>query len=383
MDGMYLRAEVSPRITSFVGKLKKQKDSRDNRGKRHELYFVLGGVALAIIAGRSRVSSIHRYIVNRIAWLRDVLRHRDANPVSRAHLPRILAKVDWDELNEMIFAHFGVKIKVKGQNWYALDGKTLRGIAGQKDRVLLAVSHSERQTVAQQAMQGPKKSEIIAVREMLAETGLEKGKITLDALHFTPLTTQQINRAEGTYAIQLKANQPTLLAQMSQEAAAAVPLGTLKSIDQGHGRLEIRQATFFKVSHLDLDPRWHESGLNTLVVLSRRSTEIAPQKSSADVSFYLSNTSLQPDDPHPQQDLFTAIRSHWGIESDNYIRDVTFHEDQVKTKDPNQGQVLASLRTLATSLFRQAKLQNFQAAIETFSDRPDLFLSFLKQYRFL
>jgi len=383
MEAIYVLTEATPRLTPFVAKLKKLKDKRDNRGKRHELDFVLASVILAIISGRSYASSIHRFIVNRIKWLRETLGGAEAGPVSRAQLPRILEDVDWDRLNEIIFAHFGVKIEAKGKEWYAVDGKTLRGIPGKKDRVLLATSHTERKTVAQKAMQGPKESEITAAREMLAETGLEKEKISLDALHLTPTTTKQINQAGGLYTIQLKKNQPTLLDQMSQDAAEALPLGRIKSIGKGHGRLEIRQASFFKVSHLKLDPRWDESGLNTLVVMARRTTEIATQKSSAEVSFYLSNASLEKENEAGQQELFTAIRKHWGVESDNYIRDVTFNEDRVRTTNGNQGQVLASLRTLATRLFREAKIQNFQAALEKFSDCPDHFQNFLKQYRFL
>ena len=129
----------------------------------------------------------------------------------------------------------------------------------------MAVSHTERKTVAQKPMQGAKQSEITAVREMLAKTGLEKGKITLDALHINPKTTKQINQANGLFAIQLKDNQPTLFKQMSQEAAEAVPLGTIKRSEKGHGRLEIRQATFFNISHLELTPVWDESGLTILV----------------------------------------------------------------------------------------------------------------------
>jgi len=117
--------------------------------------------------------------------------------------------------------------------------------------------------------------------------------------------------------------------------------------------------------------------------MARRTTEIATQKSSAEVSFYLSNASLEKENEAGQQELFTAIRKHWGVESDNYIRDVTFNEDRVRTTNGNQGQVLASLRTLATRLFREAKIQNFQAALEKFSDCPDHFQNFLKQYRFL
>lgn len=384
MAFIYVPVEISEkRLTSFMAKLKRLVDLRDNRGKRHELAFVLGGVVLAIMSGRSYASSIHRFIKNRIKWLRQVLGNSKADPVSRAQLPRILAEVDWAALNEIIEMHFGFKIEVKQNEWYALDGKTLRGIPGQKDRILLAVSHTERQTVAQKPMQGPKESEITAARQMLAETGLEKSKITLDALHFNPTSTGQINQADGWFIIQLKDNQPILFGQMSQEAAAAVPLGTIKSTEKGHGRLEVRQATFFNISHLKLDPRWDDSDLTTLIVMSRRTTEIAKQKFSAEVSFYLSNASLEPDDEQIQQELFIAVRKHWGVESDNYIRDTSFKEDAVRTKNGNQGQILASLRTLAMCLFREAKINNFQAALEKFSDCPEHFETFLKQYGFL
>ena len=82
-------------------------------------------------------------------------------------------------------------------------------------------------------------------------------------------------------------------------------------------------------------------------------------------------------------ELGTAIRQHWSIEADNYIRDVSFQEDQVKTKHSNQGQVLASLRTLAMRLFREANIPNFRAALEDFSDNPERFEAFLRQFGFL
>lgn len=383
MEWIYVPIQVNPKLTSFVAKLKRLTDKRDNRGKRHELAFVLGGVVLAIMSGRAYVSSIHRFITNRLAWLSRVLGYRQAKAVSRAQLPRILAGVDWSALNELVKAQFGVEIEVEAQKWYAVDGKTLCGVAGQRERVLLAVSHNERSTVAQQPLHGTKKSEITAVRELLAQTGLEKGQTTMDALHFNPKTTRQINQAGGKFISQLKANQPKLLAQMSQEAATARPLGRLKTVDQGHGRLEIRQAAFFKINQLDLDPRWDQSGLTTLIVLARRTTDLASQKRSAEVSFYCTNAAVDPMNEVTQQELFQAIRGHWGVEANNYLRDVSFQEDQVKTKHGNQAQVLASFRTVALQLFRQASFVNFKAALETFADCPDRFEVFLSQYGFL
>ena len=74
------------KLTSFMARLKHLIDTRDNRGKRHELVYVLGSVVLAIMSGRSYASSIQRFIKNRIEWLRRILNNPEAKPVSRAQL---------------------------------------------------------------------------------------------------------------------------------------------------------------------------------------------------------------------------------------------------------------------------------------------------------
>jgi hypothetical protein len=112
-------------------------------------------------------------------------------------------------------------------------------------------------------------------------------------------------------------------------------------------------------------------------------TLLATQNRSADVSFYCTNVPVDPADEATSQELFQAIRGHWGVEADNYIRDVSFQEDKVRTKHGNQAQVLVSLRTLAIQLFREAWFVNFKAALETFADCPDLFEAFPVQYGFL
>ena len=93
----------------------------------------------------------------------------------------------------------------------------------------------------------------------------------------------------------------------------------------------------------------------------------------------MSNQKASPEQPNVQNELFTAIRRHWSVESDNWIRDVTFNEDNVKTKCADQAHVMACLRTFVVQLFRKANLKNFQAATETFCDCPDKFQVFLHQ----
>jgi hypothetical protein len=87
MEFVYVPVQATPKLTSFVSKLKRLTDKRDNRGKRHELAFVLGGVVLAIMSGRWYASSIHRFIKNRLKWLCQVLGYRAAKAVSRANCP--------------------------------------------------------------------------------------------------------------------------------------------------------------------------------------------------------------------------------------------------------------------------------------------------------
>ena len=307
-----------------------------------------------------------------------------ARLISRAHLPRLLAIVPLGELNDIVEAHFGVRLEVNDDDeWAAIDSKTLRGTTSaddkQGERTLLAVTHTKRDILAQRPMSGPKTSEITAARELLRETGLEKGKVTLDALHMNPTTTAQINLAGGIYIIQVKDNQEELRKQCERLAAEDAPLEVITTVEKGHGRHETRKGAFFDLEKIEFPERWSDSGLRTLIVMERQTVKTAQRKVSSEVSYYVSNKAVSPEQSNVQSELFTAIRRHWGVESENWIRDVTFNEDNVKTKCADQAHVMACLRTFVVQLFRKANLKNFQAALETFCDCPDKFEAFLRQ----
>lgn len=373
-------------VCSFVEALSGLPDGRDNRGKRHALAFVVAAVVLAILSGRSKVSSLYRYIRNRIDWLREITHQPGAQAISRAHLPRLLARLDWNVLNTLIEQHFGLRIELgANQEWVAIDGKVLKGTIGSGDKqsVVLAVSHQSRTLLAQAPMKGSKASEIPVVRQLLKNTQLEAQKVTLDAHHCNPKTTAQIHQAGGQYLIQIKENQPILLKQCQHLAATAVPLSTHEEADKGHGRITLRQAQCFSMSPLNLAKRWADSGLQTLVVIKRETLRPATGKSSSETAYYLSNQALTPHSQAQAMELAGAIRQHWHVESDNWIRDVTFQEDHIKTHSSNQAHVMGCLRSLAVRLLRKFNVRNFQEALETFADCPSRFEAFLKRVKFL
>ena len=372
-------------VCNFVEALRQLPDHRDNRGKRHALAFVVAGVVCAILSGRSKVSSIFRYLRNRIEWLREVTHYPDARVVSRAHLPRLLARLDWAELNTLIEQHFGVQMELSAHHdWVAIDGKVLRGTlaSGDKQSVVFAVSHAARTLLAHAPMKGSKASEIPVVRDLLTHSQLEAHKVTLDAPHCNPATTAQIHQAGGQYVIQVKENQPLLLTQCQSVAAAAVPLGSHDACEKGHGRLTTREGQCFDMRAVSLAPRWRDSGIHTLVVMTRHTVTLATQKTTCETAYYLSNQALSTDPQAQAMELTGAIRQHWHVESDNWIRDVTLHEDHIKTTSANQAQITGCLRSLALRLLRRFNVKNFQEALEDFADCPSRFEALLRRVKF-
>lgn len=366
-------------VTVFAA-LQHLPDPRDNRGKRHDLAFVLCGVILAIMAGRSRVSAIHRFLRNRFGWLREITQAASARCISRAQLPRLLARVEWAALQPLLWRHLGVHVESPAPGeWIAIDGKALRGSPG--EQVVLARTHLRGHLLAHQPLCGPKRSEVTTVRALVAQPPLAGQKITLDALHCNPLTTAQIHQAQGHYLVQVKANQATLLTAVQTLATTAPPLGTCQSVDKAHGRLEERQATFFSLPALPLPPRWQQSGLSTVVRVERTTEQLTTAKRTHTVAYYVTNQGATT--PAPQRDLFTAIRGHWGCEADNWIRDVTLQEDQIPIKHAPQAHVLGTLRTLVLGLFRKAGVGKVRALLDDLADSPTVFAQLLRQVGFL
>ena len=274
-------------VCNFVEALSHLSDDRDNRGKRHELAFVVAGVVLAILSGRSKVSSIFRYLRNRIEWLREVTQRPEAGVISRAHLPRLLARLNWGELNRLIDQHFGVQVELSvTEGLTAIDGKGLRGTlaSGDKQAVVLAVRHGSRTLLAQAPMTGSKASEIPVVRDLLQASGLEAQNVTLDAHHCNPSTMAQIHHAGGPYVIQVKANQPILLKHCRDLAATTVPLGRHTECEKGHGRLTTREGQCLSMQGLNLAPRWRASGVHTLVMMQRETVTLATHKTTSETS---------------------------------------------------------------------------------------------------
>ena len=374
-------------MQSFLEALHHVVDERDNRGKRHNLVFIIVAVTLSILCGRSKTSSIHRFIGSRMVWLREVTQIEQIDVISRAHLPRLIDGINWPSLDQIIQSHFECHLRPPQSKteWKAIDGKALRGTlkAGEKEAIVHVVSHDSRTEITQCRQSGDKSSEITVVRDLLKTTGLDSHKISLDAHHCNPKTTAQIADNKGIYLTQVKDNQKVLLAQCHAFSQTEKAVFSSEQHDKSHGRLTSRYVSIYALESMALATRWASSQLQTLIVVRRDSEEIKKGKSSRGVSYYISNQRVSADQPTEAEVLVQSIQKHWGVESNNWILDVTFNEDNVITKAKNQAHILGRLRGFALQLLRKAGVANFQAAIEKYCDSVEEMEAMLRQVKFL
>ncbi len=164
----------------------------------------------------------------------------------------------------------------------------------------------------------------------------------------------QIQAQGADYVLALKANHPTLYAQVKQwfQTAQAQNFEGIEHsydvrVESGHHRREKRQVTAVSINQMgDLYKQAQWSGLQTIVRVVR--TRHLGHKTTQEVMFYLS--SLPPD----AQQLGKVIRQHWSIENQlHWVLDVTFGEDASRVRKGNAPENIALLKRWSINLLNQ------------------------------
>jgi len=359
-------------------------DLRDNRGKIHNLAFVLLGLSIALLRKRDgNLSSLHRSMENKHQELCTFLGLSDSTEViSRSYLPVCLKRVSLLHFERLLFENYGIELSDEQKRWFAGDGKELRGSIekGKKrgEAIVQLVDQENRQVLGQSYYNGEKESEKPCLRNLLTTSLASGQKISLDALHLCPATCELINEAGGSFLIGLKNNQAVLLEDMKFHSQNSKPIFQSKQWEKGHGRIEHREYELYDISDEYFDPRWEKVNFRSLIKVERTRIDTKTEEENKETSFYISNENAKIGD-----ELFKAIRNHWQVEVNNNIRDTTFQEDRLKTKEKPVSKVLAGLRTLSLALLNILKPKNMVAQLEKFQDDFQLLLNFLRQTNFL
>jgi predicted transposase YbfD/YdcC len=162
-----------------------------------------------------------------------------------------------------------------------------------------------------------------------------------------PKKTLAIARSGGAdVLVQVKENQPELLAMCQMLAQYQSPSQQHVDHDKGHGRIETRMIdTFIPPSE------WLPEGWQPLVQAVVKVVRVIEHKrkgmaqTSEETAWWVSTVVLSA------EQFQGAIRGHWSVENQNHhVRDVVMFEDACRTRA--QPGILARLRSIALNCMR-------------------------------
>ena len=196
-------SEFDNKIKDYYTQLQNELcDFRDNRGKKHDLAFVMLTFMYSILrsTGMLSYSQIHRIMKRETKYLKRKIGQKSGNCISYSQLKRILASVGYHKLNEINSKYFGKTVRKDGLNWEALDGKELRGTIdkalGEKrsENIVQQVNHHSKESFAIGFYNGSKESEKTVVKTFFKEQKSLKGNaFSLDALHTAEKSENFVN----------------------------------------------------------------------------------------------------------------------------------------------------------------------------------------------
>lgn len=330
-------------------------DPRVERTRRHVLQDLIVIALCGMIANANTWVDIERYGKTKLDFLRRFLElpngipsHDTFSRVFRILDPAALLLCLQDWLADLR-AQFG------GRH-VAIDGKTLRGShdGDTRPRALHLVSAwaAEARLFLGQIAVDQKSNEITAIPLLLELLDIKGSTVSIDAIGCQKEIAQTITDREADYVLTVKDNQPTLreaiheaFMQFAEDDYREPSLRRYKTIDDNHGRREIRQYFIANVpADLPGADEWPE--LRSIGMVLRTVEEDG--LFSDEVAYYIG--SIAPQVKH----FARVVRGHWGIETTlHWSLDVTFSEDASRVRQDRGPENLAMLRRLVVSILQQ------------------------------
>lgn len=322
----------------------------------HKLLDIIGLTICAVICGADTWVDIEEYGKAKEKWLKKFLELANGIP-SHDTIARLFAALDPEALQECFLSWVKAVAQLNEGEIIPIDGKTLRrsyGEGGKKGAIhMVSAWASQNHLVLGQVKVDEKSNEITAIPQLLKVLEIKGCIVTIDAMGAQKEIAEQIIKRGGDYVLSLKGNQGNLHKDVEQLFNWAcetefrnIPHEFHRTIDAGHGRIEIRRYWLLdSVEYLIDAHRW--SGLKRVgMVESER--RVAGKTPTIERRYYL--VSLDGGVERFAQ----SVRSHWGIENQlHWILDVAFNEDASRIRKDHAPANFALIRHIAVNLLRQ------------------------------
>lgn len=335
-------------------------DPRVERTRRYELLDLIVIAICAVICGADDWVDVEAWGNAKLDWLRQYLPLPSGIP-SHDTFGEVFGRLKPEQFETSFLRWVQAVMGASGGKIVAIDGKTLRGShdrrLGKSAIYMVSAWASANHLLLGQVKVDEKSNEITAIPALLELLTLGGCVVTIDAMGTQTEIARVIVDQGGDYVLAAKDNQGHLYEDVVatfQEAEERqfehVPHTYAKTINKGHGRVEIREC--WAIERLDYlealrtAEDWPELRSLIMVRAERRlGTEVSLER-----RYYISSL------PEHAERLLMIIRSHWGVENElHWCLDVAFHEDDSRIRKGDGAQNFSFLRRLALTLLKSEK----------------------------
>jgi predicted transposase YbfD/YdcC len=355
-------AERKPRgcasLSSIVRHFESLPDPRHPRNRRHLLVDVITIAVCGVIVGCTGPTHIEQWAKVRADWLKQLLELPNGIP-SRDCIRRVLSLLKPEAFQHCFQAWIANLMgpEVESGSVIAIDGKTARRSHDEKHGLgplhLVSAWATERGLSLGQVATDAKSNEITAIPELIERIDVKGAIVTIDAMGCQKQIAQKIIDAQGDYVLAVKDNQPKLheavqdlFSDERQSDLLKLPHRQHQTDEESHGRREKRYYVLAKLpADFPLKDQWPGAKAVGMVV---RVMHKRNGQTSCDVRYFIGSRFFSG------QRFAEAVRGHWGIENSlHWVLDVTFGEDQSRTRQRRMADNLSWLRRFAISLLKQ------------------------------
>ena len=350
--------DVTVGLSSIVKHFESLPDPRHHRNRRHLLVDVITIAVCGVIVGCSGPTAIEQWAKAKEDWLKQFLTLANGIP-SRDCIRRVLIAIK-PEAFQSCFESWIARLvaeHVETGSIIAIDGKTMRRSHDQHNGLgplhLVSAWSSEQGLSLGQVATEEKSNEITAIPELIDRIDVQGAIVTIDAMGCQKEIAKKIVNAKGDYVLAVKDNQPKLheaikelFSDERQDDLLKMPTRECQTSDKSHGRKDERCYVLAKLPrNFPLKDQW--PGIKA-VGMAVRVTEKRDGTTNGDVRYFICSRYLRG------KRFAQAVRGHWGIENSlHWVLDVTFDEDQSRTRERRMADNLSWLRRFAISLLKR------------------------------
>ncbi len=344
---------------SFIQEIESIEDHRVDANKDYELADIIFLTVAAVLCGAKGWKAIKIFGEAQLEWLKQYRSFSNGIP-TRHSIGRIIRGIKAESLVTSFISFSNGLRNNENKEQITFDGKVICGSKHGDDidaLQLMTAMVVESGLVIYQKETSTKTNEIPVMQSMLEAMDIEGCVITADAMHCQTKTTSVIRKGKADYALQVKSNQGNLFKEIKayfhktyRDEPQLLADNYFYDVDGEHGRINERAYRMLPITDwFDETERFKDS----FAVIEVKRKRTLKNKIETEISYYI--TSLRDE----VKTVSSYIRNHWAIEnSQHWILDVTFREDECQIYADDGARNLATIRRALLNLIKSHPLKD-------------------------